>query len=259
MAVEALGSEADTALTDDDVGLLAPAAREAAIAATLPLLGTYFSSGAQMRLSVHETVALGAGESPDSDLALALRLRVGLAAAKRLRGHLRHVLRRPNFRYRLVPQDAVGVVTGQIDAEKYTRRLATREVPFSYPTLTIERGALTPENVLTSYAVTWIERELRFVTSHLSFPSRGVEHREVNEVLSDLRRIEALPMFAICAPAVREVFRRRSEGSLVASVERRLAGGHVADPRAYREVVAWLRRCLEGRPVAEPGEIEWAF
>ena len=254
-----LGSEADALFLDEDAGLLTPAARDAAIASTLPLLGTYFSSGVQIQLSTRESVEMGSPDSPDDDLALALRLRVGLAAAKRLREYLRHVLHRPNFRYGLVPLDVVGVVTGQIDAEKYVRRIATREVPFSYPTLTVERGALTPENVLTTYALIWIERELRIVTSNLALPVKGAERRAVNEVLSDLRRIQAVPMFAICAPAVREVFRRRSERSLVASVERRLSGGHVADPRAYREVTAWLRRCLEGLPVAEPGEIEWDF
>ncbi len=259
VAPDLLGSGADFIVLDDDAGLLTPAARDAAIASTLPLLGTYFSSGAQMQLSIREGVAMGSPESADDDLVLALRLRVGLAAATRLRECVRHVLSRPNFRYRLVPLDVVGVVTGQIDAEKYMRRIATREVPFSYPTLTIERGALTPENVLTTYALTWIERELRFVTSHLALPAKGAERRQVNEVLSDVRRIQAVPMFAICAPAVKEVFRRRSERSLVASVERRLSGGHVADPRAYREVTVWLRRCLEGMPVAEPGEIEWDF
>jgi hypothetical protein len=259
VAPDLLTSDVDAAFPEEDAGLLTPAARDAAIAASLTLLGTYFSSGAHFQLSTRESVAKGPPSGPDDDLALALRLRVALAAAKRLREYLRHVLRRPNFRYRLVPLDVVGVVTGQIDAEKYTRRLATREVPFSYPTLTIERGALTPENVLTTYAVTWIERELRFLTSRLVLPAKGAERRQVDEVLSDLRRIQSVPMFAICAPSVREVFRRRSERSLVASVERRLSGGHVADPRAYREVTAWLRGCLEGLPVAEPGEIEWDF
>lgn len=254
-----LDAEADFSFLGDDAGLLTPDARNSAIASTLPLLGTYFSSGAQMQLSIREGVAMASAESSDDDLALALRLRVGLAATKRLRECLRHVLRRPNFRYRLVALDVVGVVTGQIDAEKYVRRIATKEVPFSYPTLTVERAALTPENVLTTYALTWIERELGFVSSHLALPAKGAERREVNEALSDLRRIQALPMFAICAPAVKEVFRRRSERSLVASVERRLSGGHVADPRAYREVTVWLRRCLEGIPVTEPGEIEWDF
>lgn len=252
--------DAGVGLSDASGSYLEPAAREAAIARAISTLGTYFSSGVSVGMRNYRGVqrTRTQGDSVE-ELLLALRLRVGLAAARRLLQLLNAVLRRPNFRYSLVPVDSVGVVTGQLDTRKYLERLATSETPFIYPTLSIERAHLTPENVMTAYAASWIAYELRDVVTRITLPSHGPESRAITSVLSDLRRITALPAFAVCRPAVRDVFRQRSEVSLVDGVGRRLVAGHVAGARVYQDIVDWLRECFAGLPIARPGDIDWQF
>jgi hypothetical protein len=250
----------DSVSVDAGEALFPAAAREAAVTTALPLLGTYFSSGNSLGFRNYRGVSAGPPtDDALEELVLGLRLRVGLAAAQHLLGLLRSVLRRPNFRYRLVPVDSVGVVTGQLDTQKYLERLASKEVPFSYPTVAIERAHLTPENVLTTYAAVWLEQELRSVTQALLLPKYGPELRAVGSVLADLRRVMALPAFSICRPAVRSLFRQRNEANLITTVERRLSAGHVAEPAMYRAVVDWLKRSLAGEPLPELGDIDWQF
>ncbi|WNI30332.1 hypothetical protein [Streptomyces sp. ITFR-6] len=239
------------------------AARRAAIAMALSVVGRYFATGLQ---PLTPQAALGHGDrsgraeegAPDA-LLDALRLRAGLAAARRIRLILERIASRATFRYELRPEESTGHVTGQLDVSRYLMRLgAVTDVP-TYPVLTVRRTEHTPENVLAAYAARWILRELHTCVAAIRIPSTGPEHRRYQEERQALERVLRLPWLIACAPAAAQVRHRRAERDLLASVKRRLHRREIANTAPYAELVDWVERVLAGEPVVDSGDLEWDF
>ncbi len=55
------------------------------------------------------------------------------------------------------------------------------------------------------------------------------------------------------------VWRRGGLNALLNRVDARLSGGRVSPVQPYQELTNWLRATLDQQPLADPGEVEWAF
>ncbi|MFJ4439566.1 hypothetical protein [Streptomyces sp. NPDC088923] len=246
-------------------GALSPAARQAAIATAISIVGRYFVTGnqpltPQAALGHKDTNAPGAGieQSPDT-LLDALRLRVALAAARRIGLILNRIAGRSTFRYELRPEESTGQVAGQLDASRYLMRLGTvADVP-TYPVLTVRRTEHTPENVLAAYATRWLLRELQASMAAVRVPPAGPEHRRYLEERQSLERALRLPWLMACIPASAHVQHHRAERDLITSVKRRLNRREIANAAPYVELVQWVERVLAGEPVVDSGDLEWDF
>lgn len=246
---------------------LGATARRAAIAAALSVVGRYFATGDQ---ALTPQAALGhghqdvnglglAGNRPPDALLDALRLRAGLAAARRMGLILERIAGRATFRYELRPEESTGQVTGQLDVSRYLMRLgAVTDVP-TYPVLTVRRTEYTPENVLAAYATRWLLRELHASVAAVRVPTNGPEHRRYQEERQTLERALRLPWLMACVPASAQVRHRRAERDLIASVKRRLHRREIANPAPYAELVDWVESVLGGAPVVDSGDLEWEF
>ena len=241
-------------------GQLSDVGRREAIAAALPLVGRYFASGNQPLYS-QPALALGArsGHDETADLLAAIRLRVALAAAKRLQNILTRISERPTFRYQLNAIDSTGAVTGQLDINRYvTQRGIVGETPV-YPILEVRRVEETPENVLAVYATRWVLRELDLTLSVSGAAADGPERTEHRRQTRALQAVLELPGFSACSRRASEINRRQSERGLVADVKRRLRRREISNASPYAELVDWVDQTLAGAPAAEPGDIDWSF
>jgi hypothetical protein len=239
-------------------GALSNDGRRAAIAAALPLLGVYFASGNQ---PLFASPALGRrqAEQERTDLLCAIRLRVALAAAMKLRLILARIVDRPTFRYQLVEAESAGALTGQIDVNRFTiKKGPVAEMPV-YPVTEVRRLQNTPENVLAVYAALWLLRELREAFTGCNIAIDGPERREYSSQRQALDKMIVLPSLAGCLPAARQVSRGRTERNLIRQVSVRLRRREVSNASPYSDLVSWIRQSLDGGAAADPGEIDWAF
>lgn len=260
--------EQDSAGSGARSGVLSPEARRAAVAAALPLVGRYFATGRQPlapqpALGHGPRDPSGAGTHDDEGrpdaLLRALRLRAGLAAARRMSRILERIAGRETFRYELRPEECTGQLTGQLDVSRYLMRLgAVLDVP-SYPVLAVRRTEQTPENVLAAYAARWLLRELRGCMAAVPVAPSGPEQRRYHEARQSLEGALRLPWLRVCVPAADRIRSGRAERDLLRSVKRRLRRGEVAAPVPYAELAGWVEEVLAGGPVVDPGDLEWDF
>lgn len=258
------GQAGDLLAGDDeqaDAGRLTPSGRRAAIGAALPLLATYFADAQTWDLEIQQQ--LGAEEGGDDrqevdDLAAALRLRAGLAAAQRLLSILRRITARPTFRYTQTAAESVGSVRGRLDLARYSRSRGRLDVPRRYPVRQVTREEATPENVLAVYAALWIDRDLGATPRHL-LPIGAPERRQLNASRLAVRNAVRRPGLAGATDQALRIWRRGGLRALLDRVDTRLRAGHVSPLQPYQELADWVRTTLDRQPLAEPGEIDWTF
>src|SRR5690606_35078318 len=105
-------------IADAPDGALTDLGRQAAVEASLALLGAYFAGGEQQ---IVDSAAVARSDW-DSDLNFVqagLRLRVALAAGRRLTALLGSVTKRPTFRYELRSTEHVGSLSGALDVNRW--------------------------------------------------------------------------------------------------------------------------------------------
>lgn len=236
-------------------GQLSPESRLAATQAAVRLLGTYFADAPTWDLEHRAAVASGASE--DDELAQALRLRVALAAARRLDDLLRDIAADLSFRYHRRPDETVGMVRGRLDVQRYLRAQGKREAPRRYPVTRVERSHATPENVLALYATGWVLRELN-IGDDLALPAGAPERRELVERRASLARTLNHPVLSETRQASEAVWNRGGLEELVDAVEARVEGGHLARPEPYGALAAWVRQ-FDPAALPEAADVEWSF
>jgi hypothetical protein len=236
-------------------GHLSPESRTAATQAAIRLLGTYFADAPTWDLEHRGELAGGVAE--DDILARALRLRVALAAARRLDELLRDIAADLSFRYRRIEDETVGMVRGRLDVQRYLRSQGKREAPRRYPVTVVERSHATPENVLALYATGWVLGELD-VDDELVMPAGAPERREVRERRMSLARTLNHPVLAHARTGAEEVWRSGAKDQLLDAVEARVAAGHVARPEPYGALAAWVRT-FDPEALPEADDVEWSF
>ena len=232
--------------------------RRAAIGTALPLLVTYFAGAPTWNLEVDAALGSAHVDQGLDDFAAGVRLRASLAAASRLVDVVGRIVARPTFRYTHVATESVGTLQGRLDLARYSRQRGRVDVPRRYPIRLVERATTTPENVLASYAVLWIKRDLERTPATL-LPLDSPEFRELRRLVDALTHLLTVALLARTVPQALEVWRRSTVDVLIDRVEQRLDAGHVAHPEPYRELADWIRASLDGAPVAELGERPWSF
>jgi hypothetical protein len=249
--------DADIALLESAPGgALSEAGRQAAIEASLSLLGVYFATGEQ---ELAERAAIGnAIKDGELDaLRAGLRLRVAIAAGRRLADLLDSIAKRPTFRYELRTTDQVGSLRGALDINRWiTQPKGDQEL--SFPVLEVQRGLGTPENVLAAYAVTWLLRELRTSLASSLATKDVVEYQVVRQLRDRLIRARQIPALAACIPAAAAIRTLRAAEQLVSQVKRRLRRRDIANRRPYEDLANWVEACLSGQPPVAPGDINLA-
>lgn len=256
--VEWLGEHprADAALVDSAPGgALSDAGRQAAVEASLSLLGLYFSGGDQ-ELSDRAAISRSNVNLEYEALRAGLRLRVALAAAQRLLGLLDAVAGRPTFRYELRSTEHIGSLSGALDINRWVTRPRGGDQDLTFPVVEVTRGSRTPENTLAAYAALWLIRELRS-SLHASLASKdAVEYGAVRSVRQRLERALGVPAFANCRADAEAIRANAATARLVGQVHRRLRRREIANPGPYRDLVAWIEACLGGAPAVDPGEVD---
>jgi hypothetical protein len=237
-------------------GALSEAGRQAAIEASLSLLGVYFAGGDQ---ELVERAAIGrAVEDRELDaLRAGLRLRVAIAAGLRLADLVDDIAKRPTFRYELQTTEQVGSLRSALDINRWiTRPRGDQEL--SFPVLEVQRGLGTPENVLAAYAITWLLRELRTSLGASLATAEAVEYQAVHRLQDRLIRAREIPALAACVPVALTIHTKRAAEYLISQVKRRLRRRDIANRRPYAELTNWVEACLSGQPPVAPGDIDLA-
>lgn len=249
---------------DDDLadgGRLSVTGRRAAISAALPLLATYFADAPTWALETQTQLHAGPaddGRREVDDLASALRLRAGLAAAARLLAVLRRITARPTFRYTQTASESVGAVRGRLDLARYSRSRGRLDVPRRYPVRQVTREEATPENILAAYAAQWIDRDLGATPRRL-LPAGAPERRQLDATRLALRNATRRPGMTSATEQAQRVWRRGALVALLDRVDARLRSGRVSPLQPYQELADWVRSTIDRQALADPGEIEWAF
>jgi hypothetical protein len=234
-------------------GALSEAGRQAAIEASLSLLGVYFAGGEQ-ELVEHAAIGSPIRDRELNALRAGLRLRVAIAAGRRLANLLDDIAKKPTFRYELRTTEQVGSLRGALDINRWiTRPKGNQEL--SFPVLEVRRGLGTPENVLAAYAVTWLLRELRTSLGASLATKDVVEYQAVRQLRDRLIRARQLPALAACVPAAMAIRTKRAAEYLISQVKRRLRRRDIANSRPYGELADWVEACLSGQPPVASGDI----
>lgn len=236
-------------------GRLSATARSTATATALELLGTYFADAPTWKLEHREQLA--PGDTALEDLAEAIRIRVALAAARRLDVLLHRISERLSFRYSRIADETIGAVRGRLDVPRYIATRARRDVPRRYPVRVLERRHLTPENVLAMYAAGWVAHELRNLRSDI-LPAGAPERLELAERMGSLTRTLNHPVLADAASAANEVWRAGGLDRLLDQVWGRIEGGHLAGSEPYEALVEWVTH-FNPAATAAGTLIEWSF
>jgi len=236
-------------------GALSELGRQAAVEASLSLLGVYFSSGDQ-DLSERSAASRTAAASELEELLAGLRLRVALAAGRRLLTFLENMARRPTFRYQLVSTEQVGSLSGALDINRWVTRQRGGDQDLSFPVSEVRRGSRTPENTLASYATQWLTRELRDSFRASTASVEAVEYRAVRRLRERLERAQRIPALADCRQDAQTIRTRVAVERLISQVRRRLQRREIAHPGPYRKLVEWIDECLAGVPTVEPGAVD---
>jgi hypothetical protein len=232
--------------------------RRSATDAALPLLVTYFAGAPTWNLEVSPRLSTADADAALDEFAAAARLRASLAAAARLVDVAGRIIARPTFRYTHVAAESVGTIQGRLDLARYSRQRGRVDVPRRYPIRLVERATGTPENVLASYAVAWIKRDLERTPTGL-LPAGSPEARELRDLVAALTRQLSAPLLARTVPQAMEVWRRATIEALLDRVTQRLEAGHIAAPEPYQELTDWMRASLTGDAIAKLGQRDWSF
>jgi hypothetical protein len=240
-------------------GALSPAGRQAAAAASLSLIGAYFSEGSQPLVS-RAMIATEASDASVAAVVLAgIRLRVALAASERLLGLLRRIGHRPNFRYELRTTESVGGLSGQLDVNRWVAQIGAPREVLTFPTLESHRATETPENVLIAFAIGWMRSELEISLRRTSATPSSVESRAARAKDRELARIERQPAYASCRPAAARLRTTRSIADLASKVRRRAQRRELRNPTPYADLAHWIVQSLQGEPSVQPGDVQWDF
>lgn len=246
----------DMALVDEAPGgALSDAGRQAAIEASLSLLGLYFSGGDQ-ELADRRAISRSDVDLEMEALRAGLRMRVAMAASRRLLGLLDAVARRPTFRYELRSTEHVGSLSGALDINRWVTRPRGGDQDLTFPVVEVTRGSRTPENTLACYAALWIARELRSSLAASLASKDAVEYAAVRQARGRLERAVGIPAFANCRRDAEGVRTHAATERLVSQVRRRLQRREIANPAPYRDLVQWIEECLGGSPAVDPGSID---
>jgi hypothetical protein len=235
-------------------GRLSSASREAASLTAFELLGTYFADAPTWELQHRRQVVRGDAEL--DDLADAIRIRVALAAARRLDELLHRIAARLSFRYGREVDEAIGAVRGRLDVPRYIRGRARQDVPRRYPVRVLRRHHSTPENALAMYAAGWVTHEMRDLRFAI-LPAGSPERAELVERQASLARTLSHPVLAGAAAEANRVWRQGRLEALLDQTESRLEGGHVAWPQAYEELVRWVEE-FDPSAAASGGAVDWS-
>ena len=261
MALEPQVAENSGTDSSIDRGYFTSNGRAAAIAASLPLISSYFVSGRDKHRLEVSPIRLGSEPGADPRVAAiaALRLRAALVAAARLADIVEGVLNRPAFRYVITRKESAGVLAGQLDTARWISRRHAITSPPSYPILRVERSHVTAENRLAFGAVSILSEELEQALQDVSPPRGSLEAQDAENVLERLGRIARMPPFSPL-----QHLRNRRNGDpqalleLAGEVERRIDSGRVANPDSYKKLAGWVRVPREAGMVSG-GDIDWSF
>ncbi len=247
---------ADDWLDDGRSGRLTVEARDAATAAALPLLASYFATGADTLRSQH-TLAIG----PDDqlgDLLEFIQIRVLLAAAEQVEPMLRAVLDRPSFRYDRVKDESIGVIRGRLDTLTYLRRRHEVTAPRRFPVVNVVRSYVLPENVMATWAALAVAAALKRLPLH-RLPADAPERRRAERAGESLRRLAKHHAFAECAETATRVWRSESHSSLVERARSRIRAGRVPNAACYEALADWVDGFKPRDVALDPGNVAWLF
>jgi hypothetical protein len=237
-------------------GLLTAPARLAATTEALPLLATYFVSGADTL--AHDEVLSRGVEDKLGELLEFVQIRVLLAAADRLEPIVRGVLERPAFRYHRVQEESVGVIRGRLDMITYLRRRHEVRAPRRFPVSNVLRSYTLPENVLAAWAVLSVARMLKSLPFH-RLPPDAPERRRAERSAESLRHMAQQPALGDCVRAAESVWRSGTHLAVVDRVRSRLRSGHVPNVERYETLANWVERFDAKNIALDAGELEWLF
>jgi len=224
-------------LDDGRSGQLTAPARAAATKAALPMLASYFATGAD---TLRSQGALEIAADDDlGDLLEFVQVRVLLAAAEKLDPLLRTVLDRPSFRYQRVSEESIGVIRGRLDSVTYLRRRHEVTAPRRFPVVNVVRSYLLPENVMATWAALSVVAALKRLPLH-RLPADAPERRRVERTTESLRRLAMHPAFSDCTSAAESVWRADAHASLVDRARSRIRSGRVPNAGCYEAVANWV-------------------
>lgn len=246
-------------LIDEEVapggGYFDQVARRAATETALSLVTTYFVAGSAWDLEARPTVAPSAS---DDDLAQFVRMRVALAAARRLEPILHRVLANPSFYYGRETTESIGSLSGPLDVGRYLRTRLRHEAPRRYPIQVIRRHYVTPENTAACYGASWIAAELSRAPLHL-IPRTSPEATEVASRRTRFAQLLRQPVLLETLSTAHDTRRASRLPGLLSEAMDRLDTGRIAAREPYRELFEWFTTFDPDRATAEPGSMEWAF
>jgi len=253
-------SDLTTALIGDERefsgGRFTAAARRAATETALRLVTTYFVAGSAWDLQTAPTVAPSGGV--DDDLAQFVRMRVALAAARRLEPILQRVLANPSFYYGREVEESIGSLNGPLDVGRYLRTRLRHDAPRRYPVQVIRRRYINPENTAACYGASWVAAELSRSPLHL-IPQNSPEATEVFSRRTRFAQLLRQPALLETRPAVQDTRRTGRLAQVISEAGDRLESGRIAAREPYRELFEWFETFDPDRATAEPGSMEWAF
>ncbi|KUH94672.1 hypothetical protein AU189_17755 [Mycolicibacterium acapulense] len=248
--------EVESDWLDTQSGQFTAAARQAAISEALPLLASYFVSGAD---SLNYSQALSRETDDDyGDLLEFVQIRVLLAAADRLGPMVRGILLRPSFQYRRVREDSVGVVRGRLEMISYLRRRHEVQAPRRFPVSNVLRSYRLPENVLATWAVLSVAKMLKQLPFH-RLPPEAPERRRAERSAEALRHLAQQPALSECVEAAEIVWRKGTHLAILDRVQARLRSGHVPNVEWYEALADWVQRFDTKNIALDSGDVEWLF
>lgn len=246
----------DDWLEDGQSGHLTAAARHAATIEALPLLATYFASGADTL--VHDQVLSREAQDELGDLLEFVQIRVLLAAADRLEPIARAVLDRPSFRYHQVREESVGVIRGRLDTIAYLRRRHEVQAPRRFPVRNVMRSYVLPENVLAAWAVLSVAGMLKRLPLQ-RLPAEAPERQRAERSTESLRRLARQPALSDAVHAAEAVWRAGTHLTLLDRVRSRLRAGYVPNAEHYEALTGWVETFDAKNIALHEGEVDWLF
>lgn len=245
-------------------GLFTVESRKAAIAATLPLLDTYFSKGNGW---YSPTDGLEAADQETTHFLTGLRLRIHTAAATRILDALAGVHARPTFRYRPTSEDGEDLSRGALDLARLSTDSPSLESPRRYPLLVTTRTTNTPENALTLLCVQVTRKRLldlldmRHQTSRMPVISRSSQDRvQASSLLARLERAETLPALVPGRTAVATCRTHHQVQALLDKVRRRIHRREIPPSSVhYQEIVDVGEMLFNTELAPAAGEVPWDF
>lgn len=243
-------------LDDGRSGRFSTEARAVATTAALPLLASYFASGADT-LRAQSALAI----EPDDQLGELLefiQIRVLLAAADRVEPMLRAVLGRPSFRYDRIKGESVGIIRGRLDTVTYLRRRHEVTAPRRFPVVNVVRSHLLPENVLATWAALAIAVAVKRLPLH-RLPRDAPERQRAERASESMHRFAKHPAFAECTDTAARVWRNQSQADVVERARSRIRAGRVPNAAWYEKLADWVDGFHPREVGLDPGNVSWMF